>query len=380
MSKVTINIFKIINWNMVSFTIIFVLAITAVCSLTCLRLSKPKEKIPEPQLYSYSPSPTSTAEPEELEPLPEVKPQSSDSYKPYKDSTTKSYEMPYRDRLDFLQAKSSSYLRWVSKVNDKQGWVGPKCNGLFYTSLLAALGESYVKVDLGEDTENRGKWFSDRAHECFLNKKSKSTIDERNLLGLLFWILQKKELKKIEDLIVYGELHDWKMGEAENQELLWSEVTVKDNLKSTIFLIRDYVAGVVPSGKDEWRMYDTSSSGRKAFNEGFEIMMRIIAKKQVSGEDIAWFKEQQRKNPKNPFYLAVYDNITNAKENRAVDLTLDESIFPSHSLPSQSNRCADFVLDLDNNDLGLKPCPRKGKRHSGVDLTLANFLITTKLP
>lgn len=393
MTTKSISIFKMFNWPAVvlagaTFLVVFTIGWHGVKAVLSW-LSEPEWEPPARPLVLAPPAPYAEEIPplSDTEDLPEVEPENVPREKANKAkaevATSDIGEMSYEDKLEMVKAKADLYISKQSKVADKLGWIGPKCDSLFYTALMTASGGAYAKVELGEDKTQPGKWYRDNLHECFSNRvfgktpSATSTIDEANFLGLLFWAQQKREAKKLENIIVYSELSNWQVGEAIDPETAWVDTKIKTNLQSTVFLVRDTVAGRA-AAKDQWQLYDTDSIGTKAFNEGLEIYMRIVANKKATKEEKNWFKFHHNRQPKNPFYAAVYGVLENTRKNQAVDILMDESVFPSDRLPSSANRCADFILNVDSNDPSMKPCSKARRKHTGLDLILVHAILSGK--
>lgn len=271
-----------------------------------------------------------------------------------------------KDDIQKLQEKRDLYLELMNQQKDDFGFVGPKCDGLLFNSLARYSG-AYINVFNAE--ESPGRW---RRHPDFTDCKpfqgSKSTISRDMFRGLFLVLLSEKRVDAMERIKSYGQANDWAMGEAEDAASYWGRVWWPPTLRHQLDRMID---------KTRQNLSQASKQGFEGHLEVLSIFTEYLINGAISELEVRILEEYARNNPKNGLYQAIFHKFTDGDQSKAVELLMDERLFPSDRLPTDRDRFAHYLWERDDGP-DYQPCNEQGSSricnnttHSGIDLVFA---------
>lgn len=272
------------------------------------------------------------------------------------------------EKLEALNQKASLYMDLISQVQGPSGFIeSDACDSLLFSSLAATAG---VPVNVLAAEESPGRWLRRPAGlpECFQNGLSRSTISRDQLLGVLWWAFRTKQKDAINRLWDYGESRDWFMGDdnaSGTHTLMTPIVPLLSRLRNSLnnktldsFWASISLPSEVPPPKT-------------GFEAHLQILQLLLDKQLRNGYTkpaLYIIQEQAKRQPNNPLFQYVSGNVE-----AAVDLLLEESIWPADRLPESRDRFSPWVLE---RDLGRDWQPGgEPKKHSGADFLFMVYLI-----
>ena len=264
-----------------------------------------------------------------------------------------------------LSHKFDFYLSETEKLKNQFGWITDDCDSLLWNSLYKSIGGN---IDLNIARDDSGKWFRNPSHDCY-PARSKSSISQDMLLGLMFATYHDKDLDRIEKLIQYGEsnpgpLGTWKMGEGDQFRTL-----MRPPLQNLAYKIRNHLR----QGK-EFKVLD--------FTDHLSILhLFLLAKLQngASQESVLWFRYYADKSPKNALFSAIAKRYGIAVKIDPNQTLMDETVFPSDRLPTSADRCEPYLWQRDEGSNDWKPCPNESEIHPGIDFLIAAGIVLGKI-
>lgn len=283
---------------------------------------------------------------------------------------------PTSSPTDILIAKRNIYAALSNDQGDKYGYVHEKCDSVGFTSLCKS-ARGCAKADIFASEDN-GRWYRSPSHDCF-PAESKSSIS-KDMFIMLFhyvWELGKTDKERARNALVrleaYGKAHDWVMGDPSDTVEGASRVLLTPTLISMVYDMLDRLKMVQPT---------LGIFEDVGINKGFQAhldVLRIYLTGQIYNAindlDLRVLKGQVEREPGNALFQAVLHRYTDGDQTRAIELLLDESHFPSNSLPTSVQHCTEYLFQRDSGGGDWAPCPDEGKTHSGTDFIFAARVI-----
>jgi hypothetical protein len=279
-------------------------------------------------------------------------------------------------RLDKIREKKSFYLELIQRQVDDKGWIpDTKCDGLLFNSLYSISGGN-PKI---EDARSNGLWYRFHTHDCYSRNESASSISRDMFWGLFLYIWINKRRDLIEQIINYGEQHknsvgSWVMGEGDK-----FRTDIRPNMQATAYEIR-YRLGGASHGK-RWapRPY-LPVRDFEAHLQVIELFLRGKLTGGLNAYEMHALERNHDREKKNALFQAVWHNFHDGNQTRAIEILLDEKLFPSDRLPQSEDRCSWYLWERDYMRGGKVnpdwlPCDSKFVTHSPVDFLFAASIV-----
>ncbi len=291
------------------------------------------------------------------------------------------HDDPYRPdaRLLYLSDKYARYLSWSEQGLDEHGWTrDTKCDGLLMNSIYSLSGGP---ADIPQATWGDGRWERHWLKNCYPNG-SKSTISRDMMAGLLLWLQARQRVDLIEQIIAYGEQHSfqgfpliWIVGQGE-----LGRVDQPPSFVSKIYRLREKLTGKpnpYPQMKtqvlDKCRSYTCHLTVLEMLFE-----YRLDGTMTVSAQQ--YLRALADSHPRNALFNVLYGKLaqSSAHVGRALDTLLDPTLFPEDRLPSNHDRCNDYIFSREEREedgsvnRNWLPCPNEPRTvFSGTDFLFA---------
>lgn len=288
---------------------------------------------------------------------------------------------PIEDNLD---DKAKLYAELTRELEDDQG-VLPQftCDSLLFQSFyeMATFGDLDLALYQGEP----GQFFRKPSHDCFyrdeagepVSNGSKTTISRDMFLGLFLWIYVNDDLQKSKDLIDFGKKQSpaFFMGDGVSALERESRTHLRPSLIGTLYQLTYRL-----EGEDNPLRYTPFIPTARV--DGYQLhlvvthtLLRGLIFDGISNSELGVLKDAVQKQPANAYYQAVYHHFKDGDQSKAIEILLDETLFPADRLPSGKDRCSDYIFqrdddrhvpDPDKDD--WKPCKDGSDEvHTGVD-------------
>jgi hypothetical protein len=248
------------------------------------------------------------------------------------------------------------------------------CDSLLFSSLLH-VGGADVDYRQAEDVEIPGRWYRTPFKDCFANsgrddfqgRKSGSTTSVDMLAGVLWAAHYTGDLALAEDLISYGKKNKWFMGDPKgDRTFMWPPQ------RQVLYA----VAGK-KYGAEQVDFVDPRKDHQR-----HQVALFIILGGEVTGNisdgDLALLKKFYELEPKNALFSYGVARFGSGDFSATAELLRDVAMFPKHRLPTNKDRCGNWLWVRSDNHEGRKPCAKK-KRHSGGDYLLIAKLLEDAL-
>jgi len=272
--------------------------------------------------------------------------------------------------LDEVKAKRDLYIELAKEEVDEYGWLSPRCDGLLFNSLAAFSG---FPVDPLLSEISPGEW-ERHPSKCFRNG-SKSSISRDMFRGLLLWLYSEKKLDKIREIKDYCDNHQvagglgCAMGEAVDEESYWGRVVMTPGMRWQINRALK-ISSPVSSAKGDF----------EAHLDALRIFLDYKIDGGLSNADVKTLENYADNSPRNALYRILANKFTSSDQSQAISILLDEKLFPSNRLPTDSDHYTHYLWQRDDNEDWL-PCgssdkrPCEGVTHSGIDFIFAVKLL-----
>lgn len=272
-----------------------------------------------------------------------------------------------------LEAKYETYLNLIPTQIDEYGFIDgfnnhDRCDSLLWTSLYGVAGGS---VDINQAEVQPGEFERNPSGTC-------TSISRDMLIGVFHYIWHTHNLNMIEAMIDYGEGRGFEMNSQSEGD--GANILTPD-LIATMYEMR-YRLG----GADSVARYFAQSfwfgnqTGYLAHIQDLHILLRGLMIGSVTDNELELLKQHSMDNPQNAVYAAIYHKFSDGIQDQAINSLMNETLFPSNSLPTSSNYCADpYLFERDSNTVDWQPCPEENYTHSGVDFEFASAITLNKV-
>ena len=272
---------------------------------------------------------------------------------------------PISYETEALKTKYELYLNLQIPFLDNSGFLPSfGCDQLLFVSL-----DCHKKTVISDAEGEPGQWFRNPDKTCFDRGASQSDISRDMLLGLAHYALCKGDNAIIERTLSYGSSHEWIMGRG-----LVSRTFFTDNMKKTYALISKYLGGI--EHKDLLGLKDFWSFGQTGY-EAHLVILQALARSKVGNIDQSLrerIEEQYSRQPDNALFSFAHHKFTDGNYAQPIEQLMDETHFPSDSLPTSLNQCTDYLWSQEN----WVPCD-ENKTHPGVDFVFVARLILEEI-
>jgi hypothetical protein len=278
-----------------------------------------------------------------------------------------------------LAAKKAFYCEQGKRVLAERGFMDDRCDSLLFTSLFATACGG-VDLSAWEDPALPGKWHRNPERDCYLPETgpngSASSISRDMFLGLFHQLWKTKDLANTSEIVKYGENNKWVMGEAKDDETLVSRCLFTPQLISLVYDLETAIKGRKLTN-------DPSSADAGPLNTGFRAHLDILRihlsgliRGGLTDSELATVEAQASRQPRNALFAALAAKYGKRSPEQAYAILLDESLYPASHLPTNGNRCINYLNSRDQDGADWLPCPEEGlKEHDGTDFVFAASIL-----
>jgi hypothetical protein len=268
-----------------------------------------------------------------------------------------------------LIEKQVTYLELIEKHRGPSGWIKDyDCDGLLFNSIAKVSGVEGIDLHKAFDGD---RWYRSPSKDCYPDR-SKSTISRDMLLGVLLYSAITRDSSIPESLLAYGEENGWMMGEG-----VISRTWFSFNLRRISAEIIKLVTG---NELDKYLKIPLIVTGTK---EGYQAHLESLILL-IKGEwgsldqlDFLAVRSYYRRNPDNAVFSYLYHRYADGDFSGTVRTLLDEGLFPSDRLPTNRDRCTEYLWQREKG-VDWQPC-EKERFHSGIDFLFMSYLVLREI-
>jgi hypothetical protein len=235
------------------------------------------------------------------------------------------------------------------------------CDSLGFTA-LAKLAGGASEADIMQAEGEPGRWYRNPGKRCFDDGKSKSDISKDMLMMLFPYLYATGDKQNLREIYEYGKANGNVMGRGPISRTFMTPPMV--------LLLQRLI------GMNLTEFPDSSKEVAKAGYEKHLDAIDLLTKGMLGGGLDQIQYEEIRKyadaNPKNALFVALYRKYRDGNQQQAIDILLDESIFPADRLPTARDRCEEYLWQR-NGGSDWQPCD-SDQVHDGVDFIFAAWV------
>ncbi|NDC94890.1 hypothetical protein EB118_12630 [bacterium] len=242
-----------------------------------------------------------------------------------------------------------------------KGWAHGKCDALGFNALCKLSG-GCQDVDIYQAEGTPGRWYRSPEHDCYDLGQSASDISKDMLMMLFPYLYATGDKQNIREIYDYGKANGWVMGRGPLSRTYMTPPMV---------WLLQRMLGFDVSVKSETPVV------KKAGFEKHLDAIALLTKAMIGGgldpiqyEEIRKYSES---SPRNALFSALYNKYRDGNQQQAIDILLDEKLFPSDSLPTARDRCEEYLWQRDDDPRDWGPCD-SDEVHDGVDFLLAAYV------
>lgn len=242
-----------------------------------------------------------------------------------------------------------------------KGWAHAKCDSLGFTALCKLSG-GCADADIMQAEGEPGRWYRSPEHDCYDLGQSKSDISKDMLMMLFPYLYATGDKQNLREIYDYGKANGNVMGRGPISRTFMTPPMV---------LLLQRLIGInvseLPNGSKE-----VTKAGYEKHLDAIDLLTKGMlggGLDQIQYEEIRKYADA---NPKNALFVALYRKYRDGNQQQAIDILLDESLFPSDRLPTSADRCEEYLWQRDDGS-DWQPCD-KAETHDGVDFLVAAWV------
>lgn len=281
-----------------------------------------------------------------------------------------------------LADKYAMYLNLTPSKQDAHGFIlSDECDSTLFTGLLGTLKEFDVDLTKAQN-QDTGQWFrrpTTGVDPCYPDH-SKSSISKDMFVGILWYAWKTNNLSILRGIWQYGKSHDWYMGQGDISRVYFVPA-LQSTLAKMIYALggEDHPIRVLNfSVSDITGLENLAEYGRPVgFAAHLEVLMVTLLAEVEGGlrdGSLEILKYHAERQPKNALFLYAYIKYTTGDYTEAINILLQDSLFPSDRLPTCADHKEPWIWQRDYGaDWQPSVCD---KVHPGGDfLFVANLIL-----
>ena len=235
------------------------------------------------------------------------------------------------------------------------------CDSLGFTALCKLAGGCSDAVITDAESEP-GRWYRNPGKRCFDDGQSASDISKDMIMMLFPYLYVSGDQQNLREIYEYGKAHGNVMGRGPVSRTFMTPPMV-------LLLQRliGFNSPVIPDSSKE-----TNKAGFEKHLDAIDLMTKGLlggGLDQIQYEEIRKYADA---NHRNALFIALYRKYKDGDQQQAIDILLDESLFPSNRLPASHDRCEEYLWQRDMGP-DWQPCD-SDRVHDGVDFLIAAYV------
>ena len=260
--------------------------------------------------------------------------------------------------VEVIRAKADRYKALAVGLEAENGVLPQfKCDSLLFQSFYELSTDGDLDMSIYEG--DPGQWFRSPSHDCFyrdvigepVRNGSKTTISRDMFLGFFTYILFHRDLDAAESILTFGRNAQPRffMGDGVNFLERETRTHLRPSIRGTLYHLIAALGGEDNPRKNVPYLPSATVNGYQLHLMVTHTLLRGLILDGVSDKELAVLKKATDKQPENAYYHAVYHLFKDGDQSRAIQILLDESLFPADRLPSGQDRCSDYIFQRDDD-------------------------------
>jgi len=254
-----------------------------------------------------------------------------------------------------------------------KGWAhGAGCDSLGFTALCKMAGGcDEANITDAESFTEPGRWYRNASQKCFDDGKSASDISKDMFAMLLPYLYSIGDKQNLEEIYAYGKAKGWVMGRGPGSRTIMTP--------PMIYMLQVMINKVEPISATESLVKEMAAKEMTA-KAGYEKHLDVVSfysqtlyKNGMDATDYETLRRYVEESPRNALMQALYHKHKDGDQSKAIEILMDESLFPSDRLPTPKDRCEEYLWQRDDLPKDWDACDTSGV-HDGVDFLLAAFV------
>ena len=255
----------------------------------------------------------------------------------------------------------------------QKGWAHKGgCDSLGFTALCKLSGGcSDATITDAESSSESGRWYRNASQKCFDDGKSASDISKDMFAMLLPYLYSTGDQTNLQEIYNYGKAKGWVMGRGPGSRTIMTP--------PMIYMLQVMINKVEPISATESLVKEMAAKEMTA-KAGYEKHLDVVSfysqtlyKNGMDATDYETLRRYVEESPRNALMQALYHKHKDGDQSKAIEILMDESLFPSDRLPTPKDRCEEYLWQRDDMTKDWAACDTIGV-HDGVD-----FLIAAKI-
>jgi hypothetical protein len=275
-----------------------------------------------------------------------------------------------------LEAKYQAYRAKLPEALDTYGFV-PGCDGLLFTGLMVAAGESHNLYQAESPTEP-GRWDRSAEHDCFSSGRSASTISRDMIMGLASALWKTEDGPAVQRILAYSARNRGILGQAKDSSELLGRATMSPSLLSILSEIDYRTTGTNSPSRGYFPEFGRNLRGFEAHLQVLSILLKASLYGGILRTDFKVIETLYKREPRNALFSAVYHGFIDGDGREAAQALSDLRYFPAGALPSSAERCEPYLWQRVQDSSDWLPCPQKRETFAAVDFFVVYALLANK--
>lgn len=242
-----------------------------------------------------------------------------------------------------------------------RGWSHDKCDSLGFTALAKIAGGAQ-DADIYQAEGEPGRWYRSPEHDCYDLGESKSDISKDMFTMLFPYLYLKGDRQNLQEIYDYGKENGWIMGRGYISRTLMTPAMIW-----TLQRMLNLNYQVNPNSSEK-----TAKAGFEKHLDAISLFTKALIGDGLDPIQYEQIRKYSEENPKNALFVALYRKYRDGNQAQAIEILLDESLFPSDRLPTSADRCEEYLWQRDDG-ADWQPCDQ-GKVHDGTDFLFAAYV------
>lgn len=242
-----------------------------------------------------------------------------------------------------------------------KGWAHGKCDSLGFNALCKLSG-GCQDVDIYLAEGEPGRWYRSPEHDCYDLGQSASDISKDMLMMLFPYLYAIGDKQNLTEIYDYGKAHGNVMGRGPLSRTFMTPPMV--------WLLQRMI-GFNVSVKSETPV--VKKAGFEKHLDAISLLSKAMVGGGVDAIQYEEIRQYAEASPRNALFVSLYHKYKDGNQQQAIDILLDEKLFPSDRLPTAKDRCEEYLWQRDDAPKDWGPCD-SDQVHDGVDFLFAAYV------
>ncbi len=241
------------------------------------------------------------------------------------------------------------------------GWAhGGGCDSLGFTALCKIAGGCQdVDITQAESSSVPGRWYRNSSQTCFDEGKSASDISKDMFAMLLPYLYSTGDQVNLKEIYAYGKAKGWVMGRGPASRTIMTP--------PMIYMLQVMINKVEPVEVTKIK------AGYEKHLDVMSFYSQTLYKNGMDLTDYETLRKYAEESPRNALMQALYHKYKDGNQSAAIEILMNETLFPSDRLPQPKDRCEEYLWQRDDLPKDWAACGTIGI-HDGVDFLIAAFV------